>query len=47
MANIVIDPVIIVTPADDADRATVEVWLENSDYLVERSPDSALFMAAL
>ena len=29
MANIVIDPVIIVTPADGATRAEVEAWMEN------------------
>lgn len=29
MANILIDPVITMTPADDADKVAVEVWLEN------------------
>ena len=29
MANIVIDPVIIVVPPKDASRAEVEVWVEN------------------
>src|SRR5579859_460261 len=29
MANIVIDPVIVIAPADNADRAVVESWLEN------------------
>lgn len=29
MANIVIDPVIIMIPPDDANRAMVEMWLEN------------------
>lgn len=29
MANIVIDPVLIMAPADDAARTEVEVWLEN------------------
>ncbi len=29
MANIVIDPVIVMTPPDDASRTEVETWLEN------------------
>ena len=29
MANIIIDPVIVTTPADNAGRAEVEAWLEN------------------
>jgi hypothetical protein len=29
MVNIVIDPVIVMTPPDDANRAEVETWLEN------------------
>ena len=29
MANIMIDPVIIITPPEDATRIEVEVWLEN------------------
>lgn len=29
MANIVIDPVIVMVPFDDASRAEVEIWLEN------------------
>lgn len=29
MTNIVIDPVIIMTPENDASRSAVEVWLEN------------------
>ncbi len=31
MANIVIDPLIVMTPSDNATRADVEVWLENLD----------------
>src|SRR5258706_1492059 len=29
MANIVIDPVIVMTPPDDATRVAVEEWIEN------------------
>jgi len=29
MANVVIDPVIVMTPPDEADEATVKTWLDN------------------